>query len=412
MAEQVRVFVSHHHSPEEDNFTARLVGDLEVASADVWVDVVGVGAADFQERINQALESCQWLILVMTPAALASPWVRTEVHAAIRLMMQGRMRGIIQIVAQPVAQEQIPPTWGVYAHFDAIRDYPSALTLTLHELGLAVPISTPTTRQLTTTPAPTSIPSERFPLRLAQLGYEGHSIRGVEVILPPLCEVSAGPFLMGGDGKKDKDAEKDEQPQHQLVLPAFQIARFPVTVAEYNCFQRCEGRSPASEMGKLDYPVTFVLWPMAMAYATWLAQVTAQPWRLPTEAEWEKAARGTDGRIYPWGDEFYPGYANTIERGVEGEMPIGTYPTDISPYGAQDMAGNVWEWTSSAFEPYPYNALDGREDLMPRYTNRVLRGGSGRSRATNTRASKRKLGGPTESYPGWGFRLARSVPNS
>jgi hypothetical protein len=169
MAESVRVFVSHHHSPEEDAFTARLVADLESSGTYVWVDVVGVGASDFQERINQVLDSCQWLVLVMTPASLVSPWVRTEVHAAIRLMMQGRIHGIIQLLAQPVAQDQIPPTWGVYANFDATRDYTAALNLTLRELGLNSPASEPVAPQLAlpaSTPTPTSIPVERFPLRL------------------------------------------------------------------------------------------------------------------------------------------------------------------------------------------------------------------------------------------------------
>jgi hypothetical protein len=134
MADPVRVFVSHHHSRKEDAFTARLVADLEAAGADVWVDVVGVGAADFQKRINQALATCEWFVLVLTPEAIVSPWVEMEVHAAIRLKAQGRMRSIIQVVATSVTQEQIPPTWGINAHFDATRDYAAALHLTLREL--------------------------------------------------------------------------------------------------------------------------------------------------------------------------------------------------------------------------------------------------------------------------------------
>jgi hypothetical protein len=328
MPDQVRIFVSHHHSPEEDSFTVRLVSDLEAAGADVWVDVVGVGAADFQERTNQALDSCEWLVLVLTPAALASPWVRTEVDAAIRLMMQGRMRGIIQLLAQPVAQERIPPTWGTYAHFDAIRDYAAALNLTLHELGL---------RSVSTT-----IPSDRFPLSLTQLGYEGRVIGGVEVILPPLCNIPVGPFLMGSDPKKDKDADTDrELPQHSVTLAAFQLGTYPVTVAEYACFVRARYWQPKTwqkQLRMLDRPVVNVTWREAVAYAKWLSECTGQPWRLPNEAEWEKAARGTDGRISPLGDDFDASRCNTKESDQGMTTPVGGYPTGASSYGAQDMA--------------------------------------------------------------------------
>jgi TIR domain-containing protein len=103
MSEPVMVFVSHHHSSEEGAFTARLVADRIAAGAEVWVDVVGAGAADFQKRINEALANCNWFVLVLTPAAIAFQWVEMEVHAAIRLKTQGRMRGIIQIMAEPVS---------------------------------------------------------------------------------------------------------------------------------------------------------------------------------------------------------------------------------------------------------------------------------------------------------------------
>ncbi len=112
-----------------------------------------------------------------------------------------------------------------------------------------------------------------------------------------------------------------------------------------------------------------------MAYAKWLAERTGQPWRLPSEAEWEKAARGTDGQIYPWGDTFDASRANTDEGKKGGTTPVGSYPSGASPFGALDMAGNVWEWTNTVYKPYPYVATDGRERLDST-ENRVLRGGS------------------------------------
>ena len=118
---------------------------------------------------------------------------------------------------------------------------------------------------------------------------------------------------MGSDPKRDREAGADEQPAQQVTLPAYQIGRFPVTVAEYACFvasghaepRQGYGRTGARSCTRLDHPVVYVSWHDAVAYAAWLAEITGQPWRLPTEAEWEKAASvGPAARraSYPWGD--------------------------------------------------------------------------------------------------------------
>jgi formylglycine-generating enzyme required for sulfatase activity len=158
-------------------------------------------------------------------------------------------------------------------------------------------------------------------------------------------------------------------------------------------------------MQKLDHPVVYVSWDDAVAYAAWLAQTTGQPWRLPSEAEWEKAARGTDGRIYPWGDTFDKARANTSESGIKTTTAVGSYPSGSSPYGAQDMAGNVWEWTHSLFKSYPYIPNDGRE--VGNYTDyRILRGGSWGDLAWCARAACRLLDTPGYLSYVIGFRLA------
>ena len=112
-----------------------------------------------------------------------------------------------------------------------------------------------------------------------------------------------------------------------------------------------------------------------MAYCRWLSEVTGMPYRLPSEAEWEKASRGKDGRIYPWGNEWDKSRCNSEEAYRGGTTPVGAYPQGVSPYGLWDMAGNVREWTRSLPYVYPYDPRDGREDEDAK-GGRVLRGGS------------------------------------
>jgi formylglycine-generating enzyme required for sulfatase activity len=212
---------------------------------------------------------------------------------------------------------------------------------------------------------------------------------------PEMVLIPAGEFLMGSDPNKDKDAYDDEQPRHRMLLPDYYMAKTPVTNAQYLAFvqatrygvpEHWKGNKPPK--GKEDHPVVYVSWGDAMAYCKWLAHVTSKAYRLPSEAEWEKAARGADGRIYPWGDEWDAKLCNAEESAKHGTTPVGAYPRGACPYGLLDMAGNVHEWTTSlawAQRPtsgtpqfgYPYDPEDGRENLEAgNYTVRVVRGGS------------------------------------
>jgi len=185
--------------------------------------------------------------------------------------------------------------------------------------------------------------------------------------------IPAGEFLMGSDKQRDDEAPHDELPQHTVYLPEFRISRMPVTNGQYKMFVDATGhRAPEhwAEGMKHDHPVVYVTWDDAQDFCQWAGV------RLPTEAEWEKAARGTDGRIYPWGDN--PPHDTLCNFGYtkNGTTPVGSYLKGASPYGVLDMAGNVWEWTNSLYWGYPYNASDGREASQIR-TARSLRGGYG-----------------------------------
>jgi formylglycine-generating enzyme required for sulfatase activity len=208
-----------------------------------------------------------------------------------------------------------------------------------------------------------------------------------------------------------------------VLVGDFAIGQHPVTVAEYACAVRAKAvRVPPEgyyvnttwdqQLQRLDHAVVCVSWHDAVAYAAWIARVSGQPWRLPTEAEWEKMARwdaqaGSGGRArrYPWGDSFDKAKCNMSASGIGATTPVGRYPGGASPYGAQDVAGNVWEWTSSLYKSYAYNQNDGREDRNST-KSRVLRGGSCCVDARHARAAYRGGFRPAVGDGYYGVRLA------
>ncbi|MDA0999266.1 MAG: SUMF1/EgtB/PvdO family nonheme iron enzyme [bacterium] len=235
--------------------------------------------------------------------------------------------------------------------------------------------------------------------------------------------IPAGPFQMGRDNGPD-----DEKPAHQVYLSAFYIDRNLVRVSEYAEFIRAKSHlGPLGEMyldapdpdarihrrggvwtadkGFENYPAAELSWHGAVAYCRWRGK------RLPSEAEWEKAARGTDGRLYPWGNQP-PTQELAFFGGFHGEtVPVGRYPKGASPYGVLDMAGQVWEWTRSLYRKYPYQSRDGRENLKTEDT-RVARGGTSSSDAEGLTATSRTPVDPGRLDTGhayFGFRCAANL---
>jgi formylglycine-generating enzyme required for sulfatase activity len=188
--------------------------------------------------------------------------------------------------------------------------------------------------------------------------------------------VGAGEFLMGSaDG--DPDASAEEKPQHTVYLDAFWIDRTEVTNAQYlGCIETGACREPEcwddSDLNSPDQPVVCLTLNDAQVYAAWVDG------RLPTEAEWEKAARGTDGRIYPWGNSP-PDCNRANYHGCAGKaLPVGSHPEGASPYGVLDMAGNVREWVADWYDAEYYSRTPSRNPQGPQTSTsfRVLRGGS------------------------------------
>jgi formylglycine-generating enzyme required for sulfatase activity len=228
-------------------------------------------------------------------------------------------------------------------------------------------------------------------------------------LLLGFVHIPEGTFSMGSDKALDPVAYDDEMwrsGQSTVEMPDFYIARYEVTVTQFRTFVDASGFvpvAPESLTGPPYHPVTFVSWYEALQYCAWLEQALKESastpdtiqqllhkgWsvRLPSEPEWEKAARGIDGRIYPWGEGIDCGRANHSAAKIDNTSSVGSFPRGSSPYGVLDMSGNVWEWTRSLYKPYPYDSKDGRE--APMAGERVLRGGYFGSYEDGVRAARR-----------------------
>ena len=230
----------------------------------------------------------------------------------------------------------------------------------------------------------------------APLPVEITDLKGVTMRLVP-----AGDFIMGSDNGTDK-----EKPAHTVTLPAFYMDVYEVTRARY---QECVTAGACSEVENVanidsfyrepNYPMSAVDWDMATAYCAWRSA------RLPSEAEWEKAARGTDGRTYPWGEEYDSTHVQ-IMSGIPNN--VGMYEKGKSPYGMYDMAGSVWEWTADPLTAYPGNQGD-QNDY--RETDRVLRGGSWDHPDRTVLSAWFRFASFTGDTSGYtGFRCAKDAP--
>jgi len=221
--------------------------------------------------------------------------------------------------------------------------------------------------------------------------------------------IPSGEFQMGSENGED-----DEKPVHTVYVDEFQMGKYEVTNRQYyQCVKAGICSAPLNKTYTTHeyerHPVTNVIWHDARTFCEWVGG------RLPTEAEWEKAARGTDGRTYPWGNSIdcsfanYYGKDNGASACIGDTTEVGIYKSGKSPYGLYDMGGNVLEWVSSLSMSYPYNLTDGREDLAISGT-RLLRGGAWYYPYFNLRSAYRDDSYPLNTSDAVGFRCARNVP--
>ncbi len=229
-----------------------------------------------------------------------------------------------------------------------------------------------------------------------------------------LVVIPAGPFLRGTN-----QGGFDEQPERKIYLDEFLIDRYEVTNAQYAAFVKATGHrksGPPSRYAKnpgrmrgVNQPAVYVSWEDAKAYCTWRGQ------RLPTEAEWEKAMRGADGRLWPWGNVEMPGGANwaRIDDGFDVAAPVGRVRSDASPYGVMDGAGNVMEWVEDWYLEGAYAAAEDRNPQSPEYgTYKVLRGAGYASSGSDLRITARSKMMADFRDETIGFRCAQSRPEN
>lgn len=264
-------------------------------------------------------------------------------------------------------------------------------------------------------------PAENWPDSTQPLSIDtllGEPLAPRKAYEPEMLPIPAGEFLMGSN------EDPTTSPESTIDLPTFYISKTPITNEQYAEFIRKTNHEPPSPStgwslrkppkDKLDHPVVTISWHDALAYCQWLSTDTGKAYRLPNEAEWEKAARGTDGRIYPWGNEWNAAACN---NNGEGTTAVSTYETFSSPFNVADMVGNVQEWVSTIWGEdrnqseyrYPFNPHDGREELAddPQrpYLRRIYRGGSFKDSSDKCTCSTRGRFKPDSTNEARGFRI-------
>lgn len=378
--EAIEVFFSY--AREDEDLRDELEKHLSILRQGVitgWHDrEIGAGK-EWEGEVDTHLNTARVILLLVSPDFMASDYCwSVEVKRAMERHETGEAR-VIPVILRPVDWEGAPfcklqalptdakpvTTWA--NRDEAFLDVARGIRAAVEELAALEAQVEPGAKRSVAIAQP----------REARLAPARQPFEPEMVLIP------AGEFLMGSDPRKDNHAQDDEQPQHIVYLPDYYIAKTPATNAQYHVFVQAAGhRLPRHwedkepPLGEWNYPVVHVSWHDAVAYCRWLSKVTRKSYRLPSEAEWEKAARGMDGRIYPWGDDT-PNI-DLLENLVDATRDttvVGSYSARASPYGVLDLAGNVRQWTRSIYMGYPYDPTGGREDpgtLSPR----VIRGGS------------------------------------
>jgi formylglycine-generating enzyme required for sulfatase activity len=423
------IFISYARKDAE--FAQKINSDLRDRGIPTWIDEIGIRAfEDWPKRIAKAIKECEALLVVLSPESMSSSWVERELAYA-----DSNGKRVLPIVYQEC---DLPADFELrfgnvqrmnFARGNYEDNLPQLLNAITQLTGWGD--TSPITEVITKTSK--DVVLEDDVKRKPKPRKRESTIRITSPIDLEMKRVPAGEFLIGSDPDKDRHAAQNEQPQHYVYVSEFYISKYPVTKTQYAMFVLSAHHSPPGHWKKGtfvsgfdNHPIVNVTWDDATAFCEWLSQQTGKNLRLPTEAEWEKAARGTDERIYPWGNEwdgkkchssgdFFTSFTRVSTAAVGQCSPSGD-----SPYGVSDMSGNVWEWCLDWFDERAYPKrikAPVKNPTGPKSgTYHVARGGSWADNRKNVRAAVRYGGPPKHSpylrsspkiqYYGNGFRIA------
>jgi formylglycine-generating enzyme required for sulfatase activity len=392
---QADVFISHAH---EDKEVARPLAEaLRQRGLTVWYDEYVLKLGDsLREVIERGLASARFGVVILSPSFFAKEWPLRELNALLARETARRTKVLLP-VWHNLTLEEVTARSPILADRLAVSTA-RGISFLVEQIVAVLEPAEPPRGTISVSSQPPQPKLSVYPTP----GQERiHEVDGSVVVYVP-----GGEYVLGAE-----DLGENSQPVHRVVLSPFWIGKYQVTNNQYARFLRAVSDAPqpnywgAKRFNQPQQPVLGVSWKEAQSYCRWAGLA------LPSEAQWEAAARGTDGRRYPWGNEAptaqYASFGMDLLKGQPA--PVGSFPRGAGPFGTMDQAGNVWEWCEDVWDARAYLGRDGEKDPINTRGNtavRCLRGGAWDALAWNLAAAYRFRFQASLRYQYFGFRCA------